>query len=54
MRAKKKPVIALVTPALATANNGNWQTAQRWARMLAGDYEVRLMRALERQAARRR
>jgi putative glycosyltransferase (TIGR04348 family) len=37
-----RPVLALITPALASANNGNWQTAQRWARMLAGDYEVRL------------
>jgi putative glycosyltransferase (TIGR04348 family) len=40
-----KPVLALITPALASANNGNWQTAQRWARMLAGDYEVRLAQA---------
>jgi putative glycosyltransferase (TIGR04348 family) len=39
---KTKPVVALITPALADANNGNWQTAQRWARMLSGDYEVRL------------
>jgi putative glycosyltransferase (TIGR04348 family) len=39
---KTKPVVALITPALAAANNGNWQTAQRWARMLSGDYEVRL------------
>jgi putative glycosyltransferase (TIGR04348 family) len=37
-----RPVLALITPALASANNGNWQTAQRWARMLADDYEVRL------------
>jgi putative glycosyltransferase (TIGR04348 family) len=37
-----KPVLALITPALAAANNGNWQTAQRWARMLSSDYEVRL------------
>ena len=34
-----------MTPALAAANNGNWQTAQRWARMLAADYEVRLAQA---------
>lgn len=34
--------LCLVTPALASANNGNWQTAQRWARMLAADYRVRL------------
>jgi putative glycosyltransferase (TIGR04348 family) len=32
----------IVTPALADANNGNWQTAQRWGRMLAGAYRVRL------------
>jgi putative glycosyltransferase (TIGR04348 family) len=42
---KTKPVLALITPALAAANNGNWQTARRWARMLAGDYEVRLAQA---------
>jgi putative glycosyltransferase (TIGR04348 family) len=32
--------IVLVTPALAAANNGNWQTAARWARMLAGPHRV--------------
>jgi putative glycosyltransferase (TIGR04348 family) len=32
----------IVTPALADANNGNWQTAQRWGRMLAGAYRARL------------
>ncbi len=32
----------IVTPALADANNGNWQTARRWARMLAPAYRVRL------------
>jgi putative glycosyltransferase (TIGR04348 family) len=37
-----KPHVALITPAAASANNGNWQTAQRWARMLAADYEVRV------------
>lgn len=31
-----------MTPALADANNGNWQTARRWGRMLAGAYRVRL------------
>jgi hypothetical protein len=34
------PTLALVTPALASANNGNWQTAQRWARLLRGHYRV--------------
>ena len=34
--------LVIVTPALAQANNGNWQTAQRWARMLRIHYRVRL------------
>jgi putative glycosyltransferase (TIGR04348 family) len=46
-----KPVVALITPALAAANNGNWQTAQRWARMLATDYEVRLTQTWDGAAA---
>ena len=41
----KRPSIALVTPALADANNGNWQTARRWAGMLARDYRVGLCSA---------
>ena len=28
------PFVMIVSPALALANNGNWQTASRWARML--------------------
>lgn len=31
-----------MTPALADANNGNWQTARRWARMLGTAYRVTL------------
>jgi len=34
--------IVLVTPAFADANNGNWQTARRWARLLSPAYRVRL------------
>jgi putative glycosyltransferase (TIGR04348 family) len=41
----KKPSLCIVTPALADANNGNWQTAQRWAHMLRGHYAVRLVKA---------
>jgi putative glycosyltransferase (TIGR04348 family) len=37
-----RPSIVIVTPALADANNGNWQTARRWARMLGTAYRVRL------------
>jgi putative glycosyltransferase (TIGR04348 family) len=40
-----QPEIVIVTPALADANNGNWQTARRWARMLAAAYRVRLAAA---------
>ncbi|MBL8359720.1 MAG: TIGR04348 family glycosyltransferase [Rubrivivax sp.] len=35
--------MCVVTPALASANNGNWQTASRWARWLSGHYRVRLV-----------
>ncbi len=35
--------IVIVTPALADANNGNWQTARRWALMLSAAYRVRLV-----------
>ena len=34
------PLLCIVTPALVQANNGNWQTARRWARLLAGHYRV--------------
>lgn len=38
------PSVCIVTPALADANNGNWQTARRWAHMLGSVYRVRLVR----------
>jgi hypothetical protein len=34
--------IVIVTPALADANNGNWQTARRWKSMLAARHPVAL------------
>ncbi|NIC43293.1 selenoneine biosynthesis selenosugar synthase SenB [Aquabacterium sp. A08] len=37
------PTLCLVTPALADANNGNWQTARRWARLLAGAFRVHVV-----------
>ena len=39
----QKTPLVIVTPALADANNGNWQTAQRWARMLGQAYRVHLV-----------
>jgi putative glycosyltransferase (TIGR04348 family) len=35
-----KPSIAIISPALANANNGNWQTANRWKRFLQQRYRV--------------
>lgn len=35
-----KPHILIISPALAKANNGNWQTAKRWARFLRQHYRV--------------
>jgi putative glycosyltransferase (TIGR04348 family) len=37
-----KPHITIISPALAKANNGNWQTANRWARFLRQQYHVSL------------
>ena len=39
-----RPQIVIVTPALADANNGNWQTARRWQRLLAGTHATRLVK----------
>jgi hypothetical protein len=30
------PQVVIVTPALRSDNNGNWQTAQRWQRIWPG------------------
>jgi putative glycosyltransferase (TIGR04348 family) len=46
-----KPSICLITPALAAANNGNWQTAWRWSRMLSGPYAMRLLPKWDGEAA---
>jgi putative glycosyltransferase (TIGR04348 family) len=36
-----RPSVVIVSPALAAANNGNWQTAWRWSSFLAADFDVR-------------
>ena len=36
--------VVIVSPALADANNGNWQTARRWQRMLSGTHSARITR----------
>lgn len=46
-----QPSLCLITPALADARNGNWQTAQRWAKMFGKRFSVRLMKAWDGQPA---
>jgi len=41
---QSEPRIVLVTPALADANNGNWQTAWRWQRFLSARWPTRLVK----------
>ena len=40
-----KPYILIISPALAKANNGNWQTANRWAHFLRQHYRVSIAAA---------
>jgi putative glycosyltransferase (TIGR04348 family) len=34
--------LVIISPALSDANNGNWQTAKRWAQMLSAQYRTRI------------
>ncbi len=45
------PRVCIVTPALASANNGNWHTASRWQRFLAPIASVEIRGASEGEAA---
>jgi putative glycosyltransferase (TIGR04348 family) len=38
-----RPSAVIVSPALAAANNGNWQTARRWRQLLSPDWRVRIV-----------
>lgn len=40
MSPTRAPTVLLVTPYLADANNGNWRTAARWARLLSPRFRV--------------
>ena len=40
MPRSRTPALLLATPYLADANNGNWRTAARWARLLSPSYRV--------------
>jgi hypothetical protein len=46
----RKPPLLIVTPALADARNGNWQTARRWARMLSEQFSPSLVRTWQGEA----
>ncbi len=39
-----RPSIVIVSPALADANNGNWQTARRWRQLLSRHHAVRIVK----------
>ena len=41
----KKPRVIIISPALANANNGNWQTAWRWSRMLSPVFDTAIAQA---------
>ena len=38
-----KQTVVIVSPALASANNGNWQTAKRYRQLLNSNFRVRLL-----------
>lgn len=38
-----RPRVAIVCPATAESNNGNWRTARRWQRLLQGWAQVRIV-----------
>lgn len=38
-----KPLVLIISPASAKANNGNWQTASRWQSFVREHYRVRLL-----------
>lgn len=40
-----KPRVLIVSPGLAADNNGNWRTAARWARHLAGAAQIQIKRS---------
>jgi putative glycosyltransferase (TIGR04348 family) len=48
---QQHPIVGIVTPALASSNNGNWQTAWRWSRLLAREYRILLRKEWRGEAA---
>jgi putative glycosyltransferase (TIGR04348 family) len=46
-----RPSVVIVSPALAGANNGNWQTARRWASFLTDLADLRIVKEWPDEAA---
>ncbi|MCQ8895062.1 TIGR04348 family glycosyltransferase [Limnobacter humi] len=44
MTLANKSSVVIVSPALADSNNGNWQTARRWQKLLQSHYRVRVIK----------
>jgi putative glycosyltransferase (TIGR04348 family) len=40
----KRGHVVIISPALSDANNGNWQTANRWRQMLAPNFHCRIVK----------
>jgi putative glycosyltransferase (TIGR04348 family) len=40
----KRDHVVIISPALSDANNGNWQTANRWRQMLAKNFHCRIVK----------
>jgi putative glycosyltransferase (TIGR04348 family) len=47
----RRPSVVIVSPALAAANNGNWQTARRWKTLLTPFNRVRITKEWPDEAA---
>jgi putative glycosyltransferase (TIGR04348 family) len=45
LHASRVPRVLIISPALANANNGNWQTAWRWSRMLRPAFHTTIAQA---------
>jgi putative glycosyltransferase (TIGR04348 family) len=41
----KRGHVVIISPALSDANNGNWQTANRWRQMLAPNFHCRIVKS---------
>jgi putative glycosyltransferase (TIGR04348 family) len=50
MPPKKSQRITIITPALADAKNGNWQTAKRWLSYIDKNYQSNLSKTLDTKA----